>query len=105
MELSVRLHTPAALPPGGQPRYPVYRRLGGPQSQCGRYGEEQSLLPLLGIELGHPVRRVVTIQTELSRLRIVTKLWAEGLENLGSNPRRIGISLSLHSFLIGCAVH
>jgi hypothetical protein len=27
-------HTPAALPPG-QTRYPLYRRLGGPQSRSG----------------------------------------------------------------------
>ena len=29
-------HTPAALPPGGKPRYPLYRRLGGPQGLSGR---------------------------------------------------------------------
>jgi hypothetical protein len=33
---------------GNSPRYPLDRRLGGPQSRFGRCGEEQNLLPLLG---------------------------------------------------------
>jgi hypothetical protein len=33
------------------PPYPFDRRLGGPQSQYGRYGIEKSLLPLPGIKL------------------------------------------------------
>jgi hypothetical protein len=32
-------HAPAALSPGKSRRYPFYRRLGGPQSRSGRYGE------------------------------------------------------------------
>jgi hypothetical protein len=39
LEVSGQLHAPAALPPGKSHRYPFYRRLGGPQSQSGRYGE------------------------------------------------------------------
>jgi hypothetical protein len=39
MEVSGQLHAPATLPPGKSPRYPFYRRLGGPQSRSGRYGE------------------------------------------------------------------
>jgi hypothetical protein len=39
LEVSGQLHAPAALPPGKSPRYPFYRRLGGPQSRSGRYGE------------------------------------------------------------------
>jgi hypothetical protein len=39
LEVSGQLHAPAALPPGKSLRYPFYRRLGGPQSQSGRYGE------------------------------------------------------------------
>jgi hypothetical protein len=37
---------PAALPPGkdSPARYPLDRRLGGPQSRSGRYGEEKSCL-------------------------------------------------------------
>jgi hypothetical protein len=37
--VSGQLHAPAALPPEKRPRYPFYRRLGGPQSRSGRYGE------------------------------------------------------------------
>jgi hypothetical protein len=33
------LHAPAALPRGESPRYPLDRRLGGPQSRSGRHGE------------------------------------------------------------------
>jgi hypothetical protein len=43
MEVSGQLHVPAALPPGKVPRYPLDRRLGGPQSRSGRCGEEKNL--------------------------------------------------------------
>jgi len=36
----------AVLPPGEQPRYPLNRRLGGLQSQSGRFAEDKSPLPL-----------------------------------------------------------
>jgi hypothetical protein len=39
LEVSGQLHAPAALPLGKSPRYPFYRRLGGPQSWSGWYGE------------------------------------------------------------------
>jgi hypothetical protein len=45
MEMSDQLHAPAALPQG-----PLDRRLGGPQSGSGRFGEEKHLLPLTGIQ-------------------------------------------------------
>jgi hypothetical protein len=35
---------------GKNPRYPLDRRLGGPQSRSGRCGLEKNLLPLPGIE-------------------------------------------------------
>jgi hypothetical protein len=43
--VSGQLHAPAALPPGKSPRYPFYRRLGGPQSRSGRYGEVKIFYP------------------------------------------------------------
>jgi hypothetical protein len=43
--VSGQLHAPAALPPGKSPRYPFYRRLGGPQSRSGRYGEVHIFYP------------------------------------------------------------
>jgi hypothetical protein len=35
-----------ALPPGKSPRYPFYRRLGGPQSWFWRYGEVNIFDPI-----------------------------------------------------------
>jgi hypothetical protein len=43
--VSGQLHAPAALPPGKSPRYPFYRRLDGPQSRSGRYGEVKNFDP------------------------------------------------------------
>jgi hypothetical protein len=43
--VSGQLHAPAALPPGKSPQYPLYRTLGGPQSQSGRCEEEKILEP------------------------------------------------------------
>jgi hypothetical protein len=45
LEVSGELHAPAALPPGEEPRYPLDRRLGGPQSRPGRHEEEKILDP------------------------------------------------------------
>jgi hypothetical protein len=45
LEVSGQLHAPAALPPGRSPRYPLYRRLGGPQSRSGQHGEVKILDP------------------------------------------------------------
>ena len=39
-------HAPAALPPG-KTRYPLYRRLGGPQGRCGR---ARKISPLPGFD-------------------------------------------------------
>jgi hypothetical protein len=50
--VSGQLHAPAALPPGKSPRYPFYRRLGGPQSRSGRYGEVK--MTLSGLDLSPP---------------------------------------------------
>jgi hypothetical protein len=55
LEVSGQLHAPAALPPGKSPRYPFYRRLGGPQSRSGRYGEEKIFFTLSGLELSLPL--------------------------------------------------
>jgi hypothetical protein len=43
--VSGQFHAPATLPPGKSPRYPFYRRLGGPQSRSGRYGEVNIFYP------------------------------------------------------------
>jgi hypothetical protein len=50
MEVSSQPHVPAALPSGIDPPYLFDRRLGGPQSPSGRYGEKKNLWPLPAIE-------------------------------------------------------
>jgi hypothetical protein len=60
MGVSGQHHAPAALYPRGKdPRYPLYRRLGGSQSRCGHRGYRKNPLSLPGIEPrspGHPAR-------------------------------------------------
>jgi hypothetical protein len=65
MEVSGQLHTPAALPPRKEPRYPSDTRLGGPQSRFGLC-EERNLAPA-GNQT--PAVQPVGILTELSRLQ------------------------------------
>jgi hypothetical protein len=55
MEVSGHLHAPAALPPGKRSRYPLYRRLGGPQGQYRRCGEEKDFCPSRESNPGRPV--------------------------------------------------
>jgi hypothetical protein len=50
---------PCFLSPGKSPRYPFYRRLGGPQSRSGRYGEAKifySTRTLTPASPGRPAR-------------------------------------------------
>jgi hypothetical protein len=65
----VSFTAPAALPPGKEPLvHPLDRRLGRPQSQSGRGGEEKNSQPVLGLEptIIRPVSQFYT--AELSRL-------------------------------------
>jgi hypothetical protein len=69
MEVSGQLSTPAAFPPGKQPPYPLYKRLGGPQSLFRHYGEEKNLLPLPGMKprfLGRSAISLVARPTKLA---------------------------------------
>jgi hypothetical protein len=50
MEVSGKLHAPAALSPRKQPPVPVYRRLGGGPQNWSRGCGEKRLLPLPGTE-------------------------------------------------------
>jgi hypothetical protein len=52
MKLNGQFCDPAALPRGKEPRYPMDRRLGGPQSRSGRSEEKNDLLCLLGYDIG-----------------------------------------------------
>jgi hypothetical protein len=59
MRVSGHHHSPAALYPRGKdPRYPLYWRLGGPQSYSGHTGRGKNPLPLPGIEPRSPCRPV-----------------------------------------------
>jgi hypothetical protein len=51
MEVSGHLHDLQLYPRENRPQYPLYKRMGGPQSRFGRYREEKNLLPLLGTEI------------------------------------------------------
>jgi hypothetical protein len=51
MEVLGEHHALAALLPG-KSRYPLNRRLGGPQSRPGRYGENKNVFPLPGFDPG-----------------------------------------------------
>jgi hypothetical protein len=60
MEGSGQLHTPAALPPGKRPRYPLERRLGGPQNRSGRRVEEKIVGPT-GTRTSTPLSRTLSL--------------------------------------------
>jgi hypothetical protein len=66
MEVSGEYHATAALSPGRERRYPLYRRLGGPQSDLDNLEKRKILLFLPGNEI-RIVQTVspVTIQTTL----------------------------------------
>jgi hypothetical protein len=68
MEMSGHIYAPAALPQGKSCRYPLERRLGGPQIRSGRGGEEKNSQPLPGLEalIIHLVAQRYT--AELTRL-------------------------------------
>jgi hypothetical protein len=76
MEVCGQFHDPTAFPKRKIPRYQLNRRLGGPQSGSGRFGDEKKP----GIEprfVDSPFRSLVTILTELHRLR--EKWWRNNL--------------------------
>jgi hypothetical protein len=68
MEVSDQIHSPAALPRGKRPRYPLDRRLG--QSPSGGGGEEKKIpFPCQESNPGRSARSLNTIQTEFHRDR------------------------------------
>jgi hypothetical protein len=64
--------TPLPLYSRGKiPRYTLCKRLGGPRSRSGRYGENKTLLALPEIDprlLGCPTHSIIAIPTEPYRL-------------------------------------
>jgi hypothetical protein len=74
MEKNGQLYAPAALPHGKQLPLPLNKRLGGPQSRSGHYGEGKSILPLREIEprfLGRLAR--ISIPTQLQCIMDVSE--------------------------------
>jgi hypothetical protein len=74
MKVSGQLHTLADLPQEKEPRYPLDRRLCGPQRRSG-HGGEKNFQPLPGHEPpDHPAHKHSAIPTELSPLPILNML-------------------------------
>jgi hypothetical protein len=48
--MSGQLHSQTTLQQEKKLQYPLYRKLSGPQSQSGRFGEEKNLLIVPGFE-------------------------------------------------------
>jgi hypothetical protein len=73
----------AALPPGKSPRYPFYRRLGGPQSRSGRCGEMKIFYPI-GTQTpappGRPARSQSLYWLSYNVLYYLMLLWLYGKE-------------------------
>jgi hypothetical protein len=67
MEVSIDLHALVALLLGKHPRYPLDRRLGGPQSRSGRCGGEK-ISPLRGIEPRPSSLKSIVIPTAVTIL-------------------------------------
>jgi hypothetical protein len=75
MEMSGQLHAPAALSPQKYLPAPIWQKVGWTPGPAGRCEEEKILLPLTRMERrfdGRPLHSLVVIQTELSRLVLVT---------------------------------
>jgi hypothetical protein len=70
MEVSFHLNAPADFPQGYSSRYPLDRRLCGPQSRSGIGGEEKNPCPCLESYLGRQARSLVSVLTEL-RVQII----------------------------------
>ena len=67
-------HAPAALPPG-KSRYPLCRRLGGPQNRSGRV---RKISPPLGFDLRTVQPVASRLPTVRSRLRLVRYISSKG---------------------------
>jgi hypothetical protein len=62
--------TPRPLyPQGKRPRYPLDKRLGGPQYRSGRRGKEK-ILPLLGLEKYGPIYYAMETKIAIPRISL-----------------------------------
>jgi hypothetical protein len=62
MEVSGQFHALVALLPGKSPRFPLDRRLGGPQNRSGLGGEREIPSPRRESNLGTPIVQPVAAQ-------------------------------------------
>jgi hypothetical protein len=76
MEVSGKLHAPAALPPGKGHRYSLDRKLGGAHIRSERGGAEKNSHPLPGLEPSviQPAARRYTTEVSLFLLPFSTTL-------------------------------
>jgi hypothetical protein len=98
MEIIVKLQEPAALPPGNNPVYQLYKRLDGPHSQSVRYEEEQNLsaLPVFKPQFFvHTTRSLVATPTELSRILIYFK---DIHSQIKKNDRLCGLTIRVPGY-------
>jgi len=58
--------TPVPLQPGEHPRYPLNRRLGGPEKETEQFGEDKIPVPLPGLKL----RTVQPVAIPASQLKL-----------------------------------
>jgi hypothetical protein len=90
--VSGQLHAPTALPPGKEP--PLDRRLGGPQSRSGRFGEEKILDPsgtrTPTTQSSSP--RLVAIPITLSRLLTEAYMYINILNICLANDMNVPVS-------------
>jgi hypothetical protein len=64
----VSFMTQPLYPRGKNPRYPLDRRLGGPENRLDTVVKRKIFLPVPGIDFSRPTRSLVTILPELSQL-------------------------------------
>jgi hypothetical protein len=72
--VSGQLHTPAALLPGKEPRYPLDRRQGGSQNRSGCGGEEKYSHPRRELNPRTPIVQLVASRYTDWAIRLLT-LW------------------------------
>ena len=85
MRVGGQRHAPAALPPG-KTRYPLYRRLGGPQSWCGQVAH--SIQQYCSNQIKDDMGTKCNIYEKRSLYRIYSENHAIAIETIYDTDRR-----------------